>query len=144
MAGGTNIFVQSGSIPSGLSYSQSSERISGTPAQAGEWTATFRAVNAANVATDQVITFTVDPVLPTWTDTDINLAPGQLYSINWRDYVENETSVTYVSGDFPPGIARTSSGFTGRPSGERGSWDIELRATNQDGDTDATFTITVA
>ncbi len=112
-AGGTEPYswsVISGALPPGLSLSESSGEISGTPSEAGTFTFTVRASDSSTVAqsTSVVLSLTVNPTSP------LNIVTSSLAGGSQGTYydqvIEAQGGVTpytfsLASGSLPQGLA---------------------------------------
>lgn len=146
-SGADTISLLSGSLPSGLSGSQSgtSYIIQGTPVADGTSSFTLRASNAGGDE-DQSFSIYISPQqVPQWTDQSIltSATVGDSYS----DGVSASGADSYsVSGSLPPGMTlNTSTGsLTASSLTTAGTYPFTIYASNEAGSTQASFTISVA
>jgi hypothetical protein len=145
-----------GSLPAGLSFDPTTLKVSGTPLAAGTGVLKLTAKNdngKKSLSKDYPLTV-IAPNLPNFGPTPSLPGATQGFAYTTTITVENATSVALVSATaLPPGI--TVKGSTSGAAGKQtltlagkptaaGSYTVQAKATNLEGSSTQSYTITVA
>jgi len=139
----TSFSIAGGSLPAGLSLSSSTGVISGTPTQAGSYSASVGATNGSGTGT-AVLTIIIQPAPAITSGGTASGTQGSsfIYSITATN---SPTSYSVVGGILPTGL--TLNGATGAIAGtptQAGAFVVTVGATNTAGTGTATLTFTIA
>ena len=137
-----------GNLPSGLNLNTSTGAITGTPSTVGNTQFRVRATNVTGFTDTGIITLTVNPIIPEFTDSAV--ASTAIVGTVYSDGVAATETASYsvFSGILPPGISlnTTTGEITSSPGTPTtaGIFTFVIRATNVTGSTNTgTLTITV-
>lgn len=135
--------VASGALPTGVSLNSSSGVLSGTPSASGTFSFTIRASNAAGFI-DAAQQLTVQPPLPTWTDSTLSTP---IAADSYTDGVSAVHAILYEisSGSIPSGLALNAftGAISGIPTQPGQSYSFVIKATAPGGNITRTFSGTV-
>jgi hypothetical protein len=140
-------YAETGSLPSGLSFSTSTGTFSGTPnaGTGGTYSLSVTAKNVAGTSASQAFTLTVNEA-PSITTTAVTLTAGSSSNVALATNGYPKPTFSYT-GTLPANVKfDTSTGtFTGTPaSGSGGQYTVTVKATNSLGTSSSqTVTITV-
>jgi hypothetical protein len=134
-----------GALPAGLSLNTSTGAITGTPTATGSTQFRVRATNVTGSTDTGIITLTVNPALPVFSDSAV--AATAIVGTAYSDSIAASEAASYsvFSGALPGGISlnTTTGAITGTPT-VAGVFTFVLRATNVTGSTNTpSRTITV-
>ena len=132
-------------LPSGLSFSPSTRRITGSPTTAGARTVTYRVRDADGDSDTETFVITVDgePVLPSVSDRTYEV--GETVNLLLPAATEGNPPLTYSASNLPSGLSFSPSTrrITGSPT-TAGARTVTYRVRDDDGDSDSErFEITV-
>ena len=135
--------VSSTTLPEGLKLSKSTGKISGTPTQEGTFKFKIRATNSAGYV-NKTFTLTIGKKPSISTSTLPNGINGTTYTQTIKASGTKDITWSKVSGTIPTGLSlkKSSGKITGTPTKD-GTFTFKLRATNDYGQADKTFTITI-
>ena len=141
---GASWYIDEGEIP-GLTLSTGGY-LTGTPAQAGSFDITIKAVNSKGGSDTKTFTITINPEISKPVITTYRLPNGvigQQYFVQLEADGYKPITWTITSGNLPKGLSITSSTITGIPT-ESGSFRITLQASNSVGSASKSFNMYIA
>ncbi|MEY4688203.1 MAG: hypothetical protein RIR76_2226, partial [Verrucomicrobiota bacterium] len=134
-------------LPAGLALDVASGQISGSPTQAGSFTATIRAANASGLGAAESLAFSINPAPTAPVVSSAPTATGEVgLQISYQITATPAPISSYsVSGNLPQGLSLNSSTglIKGSPS-QSGTFSVAVAATGEGGTSLAqsvTFTI---
>ena len=135
--------VSSTTLPDGLKLNKSTGKISGTPTVEGTFKFKIRATNSAGYV-NKTFTLTIGKKPSISTSTLPNGINGTTYTQTIKASGTKDITWSKVSGTIPTGLSlkKSSGKITGTPTKD-GTFTFKLRATNDYGQADKTFTITI-
>lgn len=139
--GNPGIYAAS-NLPTGLSINASTGRITGSPADPGEWNASLQATNSGGTGF-ATVTFVVNAPPPV-IQSPTGIISGQLGNPMAVEIVATNSPTSYSASPLPDGLGINAS--TGRISGIpelAGAWTTTLTATHESGTGTATVTFEI-
>ena len=138
--------IISGDLPLGITMTTGG-KLTGTPAEAGTYTATFRAKNIGGEASkDLKIIIGTSAFLSAPTITTTSLPDGTVdagYNTSLKASGSGPITWELSDGTLPPGLTLSTNGTIAGTPTTAGSYDITVMASNTAGETSADFTISI-
>lgn len=140
------------SLPTGLSFTASTRRVTGSTRQVGSSSYTYRVTDNDGTTDDATLTIAIseldtDPVLPSLSNRSA-LEQVAISPITLPKATDGNGTLTYSASGLPPGLSFSASTrrITGTPSGVRSDQDytVTYEVEDEDGDDDeATFVFAI-
>ena len=144
---GTTSIAESGTLPTGMSYSGATHVLSGTPTQSGSFPITITATDSNGCTGSQSYTLVIScPTITVGPSSVPSGTAGVLYTSTTFTQTGGATPITFSeTGTLPAGLTLTTAGLLSGTPTKTGSFPIIVTATDAHGCTGSnSYTINIA